>query len=128
MLRSCHSVLDSPIGEDSFPTQPCPCAGFFADSLFLTLLDWFGAYSFLLYGAVAAGGGLYSHMRVPETKGRTLAEVQALVAGKLLPVAAGGTAEAPLDPVAPPARDPPVSPSQAGALLAAGEIASPPPW
>jgi len=54
----------------------CVHAGFLADSLFLTLLGWFHAYCFLMFGGIAAAGGIFSYLRVPETKGRTLAEVQ----------------------------------------------------
>ena len=56
-----------------------------ADSLFLTLLGWFKAYCFLLFGGIAAVGGFYSYLRVPETKGRTLAEVQVIILIAFLP-------------------------------------------
>lgn len=56
-------------------------AGFLADSLFLTLLKWFGPYTFLIFAAIALAGGIFSFAYVPETKGRTLAEVQALITG-----------------------------------------------
>ena len=57
-------------------------AGFLADSLFLTLLKWFDAYCFLLYAGIAFAGGAISFVYVPETTGRTLAEVQVLLSKK----------------------------------------------
>ena len=64
-------------------TDPCAAvAGFLADSLFLTLLKWMGPYCFLLFAGIAYTGGMYSWMYVPETTGRTLAEVQALLKGQ----------------------------------------------
>lgn len=54
-------------------------AGFLADSLFLTLLKWFGPYCFLLYAGIAFAGGAFSFMYVPETMGRTLTDVQAIL-------------------------------------------------
>lgn len=95
--------------------------------MFLTLLGWFGAYSFLLFGAIAALGGVYSYARVPETKGRTLSEVQAMITGSR--VSSGQASEAleyppespaTLETVRPPRPDPQHSPSQTGALLSAG--------
>ena len=61
---------------------PTVVTGFLADSLFLTLLKWMGPYCFLLFASIAYTGGAYSWMYVPETAGRTLAEVQALLKGQ----------------------------------------------
>ena len=100
-----------------FMSQDIP-AGFLADSLFLTLLNWFGAYSFLLYGGIAAAGGAYSYMKVPETKGRTLAEIQELITGR--PRNTQEEVPAQLEPQGSPGCDAQHSPSQSGALLSAG--------
>ena len=48
----------------------------------MTLHSWIGAASFLIYAGVAFAGGLLCWRNLPETKGRTLAEVQALLAPK----------------------------------------------
>ena len=48
----------------------------------MTLHSWIGAASFLIYAAVAFSGALLCWQNLPETKGRTLAEVQALLAPK----------------------------------------------
>lgn len=40
-----------------------------------------------MFGAVAAAGGFYCWAMLPETKGRSLAEVQALLAADKLPMA-----------------------------------------
>lgn len=39
----------------------------------------FGAFAFVLFGAVSAAGGVYVYRNVPETKGKQLQEVQALI-------------------------------------------------
>ena len=52
-----------------------------ANLVFLSLHSWLGYGSFLVFGAIALAGGVYCALVVPETKGRTLAEVQALLAG-----------------------------------------------
>lgn len=51
-----------------------------ADTLFLSLHTWLGPFAFLLFSALAAIAGLWVHAVVPETAGRTLQEVQALLA------------------------------------------------
>jgi MFS family permease len=47
-----------------------------ADLLFLTIHKGLGAFSFLLYALIALAAAIYVAMVVPETKGRTLQEVQ----------------------------------------------------
>ena len=68
---------------------PGPCltpiaawAGALPDLIMMTLHSWIGAASFLIYAGVAFAGGLLCWHNLPETKGRTLAEVQALLAPK----------------------------------------------
>ncbi len=56
-------------------------AGAIANLVFLSLHSWLGYGSFLVFAAIAFVGGIYCAVVVPETKGRTLAEVQALLAG-----------------------------------------------
>lgn len=51
-------------------------AGAVANLVFLTLHEWFGSASFLVFGGVAAAGAVYCYMQVPETMGKTLAEIQ----------------------------------------------------
>jgi MFS family permease len=48
--------------------------------VFLTLVHWLGAAAFVLFGAVGFASAWYVHRAVPETKGRTLVEIQALLA------------------------------------------------
>jgi hypothetical protein len=46
---------------------------------FLTLVQMLGAsWTFWLYGICAAGAWIFSYYRVPETKGRSLEEIEAL--------------------------------------------------
>lgn len=54
-------------------------AGAVANLVFLSLHDWFGSASFLVFGSVAAAGAVYCYMNVPETMGKTLAEIQCLL-------------------------------------------------
>lgn len=63
-------------------------AGAAADLAFLSVHSVLGAGSFLVFGAVAAAGGVYCWAALPETKGRSLAEVQALLAVHKPPLAA----------------------------------------
>lgn len=67
------------------PPVPPPFAGAVADTVFLTLHDWLGPAVFLMYAALAAAAGLYVAAVVPETKGRSLQEVQALLALRCAP-------------------------------------------
>jgi len=53
-------------------------AGSLADLLFLTIRDWLGFVSFFLYAGIAALSGIFVACFVPETKGSSLAEAQAL--------------------------------------------------
>jgi hypothetical protein len=53
--------------------------GAVADLLFLALHRALGPYVFLVYSGIAAAAGVYVLVAVPETKGRTLLEVQALL-------------------------------------------------
>jgi hypothetical protein len=56
-------------------------AGAISDLLFLSIHSWLGPVAFLGYAAIAAGSGFYVAAYVPETKGKTLMEVQQLLAG-----------------------------------------------
>ena len=68
------------------PASSADCPGCFAgalpDLLYLTLHNWMGPASFVVFAGVAFFGCGYCHLHLPETKGRTLAEVQALLAKK----------------------------------------------
>ena len=90
-------------------------AGAITDAVFLSLHSSLGAGSFLLFAAVAAMGGLYTFFKLPETRGRSLAEVQAM----MKPVSAEEGA-ADLQPHEAAARDVPASPPQTGFLLQRG--------
>ena len=50
--------------------------------MYLTLHSWLGPAAFVCFAGVAFAGCVYCHLQLPETKGRTLAEVQALLGGK----------------------------------------------
>ena len=65
-----------------------PCTGAAADLAFLSIHSALGAGTFLLFGAIAAAGGVYCWAALPETKGRSLAEVQALLSVDRQPSAA----------------------------------------
>ena len=54
-------------------------AGAIANLVFLTLHLWFGSASFLVFGGVAAAGAVYCYINVPETMGKTLAEIQCML-------------------------------------------------
>ena len=56
-------------------------AGAVANLVFLTLHDWFGSASFLVFGGVAAAGAVYCYINVPETMVKTLAEIQIMLGG-----------------------------------------------
>lgn len=58
----------------------CGCAGAITDLVFIPMHRWFGPASFLVFAAISAAGGVYVFRNVPETKGKTLTEVQALMA------------------------------------------------
>lgn len=60
-------------------------AGAAANLVFLSLHRWLGSASFLVFGAVAASGAVYCYLNVPETMGKTLAEVQVLLGSELRP-------------------------------------------
>jgi MFS family permease len=55
--------------------------------VYLSLIQWMGGAAFGVFGLAAAASAVYVWARVPETKGRTLAEIQALLA----PGAGGGS-------------------------------------
>lgn len=55
--------------------------------VFLSLVDGLGPYAFLLFSAVTFAGAIYVHRALPETKGRTLVAIQAMMSGE---GAAGG--------------------------------------
>jgi MFS family permease len=48
--------------------------------VYLSLIEWMGGAAFGVFGLAAAASAVYVWARVPETKGRTLAEIQALLA------------------------------------------------
>ena len=54
-------------------------AGAVANLVFLSLHEWLGSASFLVFGGVAAAGAVYCYINVPETMGKTLAEIQCLL-------------------------------------------------
>ena len=54
-------------------------AGAVANLVFLSLHEWLGSASFLVFGGVAGAGAVYSYINVPETMGKTLAEIQCLL-------------------------------------------------
>lgn len=54
-------------------------AGAIANLVFLSLHQWLGSASFLVFGSVAAAGAIYCYINVPETMGKTLAEIQCLL-------------------------------------------------
>ena len=56
--------------------SPLLPAGAVADTLFLTLHNLLGPFVFLLFALLAAAAGLYVAAVLPETRGRTLQEVQ----------------------------------------------------
>ena len=69
-------------------TTALTCTGAAADLAFLSIHSALGAGAFLLFGAIAAAGGVYCWAALPETKGRSLAEVQALLSVDRQPAAA----------------------------------------
>lgn len=54
-------------------------AGAAANLVFLSLHEWLGSASFLVFGGVAGAGAVYCYINVPETMGKTLAEIQCLL-------------------------------------------------
>lgn len=58
--------------------------------MFLSLHSLLGPFAFLLYSLVALASAGYVYNAVPETNGRSLPEVQALLAGRSLAGAPGG--------------------------------------
>jgi len=55
-------------------------AGAVADTTFITCQQLFGSGAFLIFGAVAVLGAIYVSVTLPETMGKSLAEIQALMA------------------------------------------------
>jgi hypothetical protein len=49
--------------------------------LFLTMVGGLGLWAFVVFGGIALGSSWYVFRAVPETKGKTLAEIQALLQG-----------------------------------------------
>ena len=58
--------------------------GAVTDFLFLALHHIFGGGTFLLFAAVSAAGGIFVHRNLPETRGKNLEEVQALMSALYL--------------------------------------------
>jgi Sugar (and other) transporter len=56
--------------------------GAVADMMFLSLHSWLGPFVFGLYGIIAIAAAVYVYVAVPETNGRTLQEVQAVLASR----------------------------------------------
>lgn len=54
-------------------------AGALPDLLYLTLHSWMGPFAFVVFAGVAFSGGVYCHRHLPETKGRTLAQIQLIL-------------------------------------------------
>lgn len=76
-------------------SQPCSArAGAVADTLFLSLHRWLGPFAFLLFACLAAAAGLYVAAVVPETRGKTLQEIQSLLALRVAPGSRGRRAAA----------------------------------
>lgn len=63
----------------SLATATLFATGALSDAFFLSLHSWLGAGAFGVFAVVAAAGGLYVARAVPETKGRTLEEIQKLL-------------------------------------------------
>ncbi len=73
-------------------------SGAVTNMVFLVLVDGLGAGTFLVFAGVALASGLYVYTQLPETKGRTLAEVQDLMSRGptgILSWGGGGTAKPP---------------------------------
>jgi MFS family permease len=64
--------------------------GSLVDLVFLSLMGALGRWAFVLFGLVALASAAYVWRAVPETKGKTLAEVQAVLAGTPSGAAGGG--------------------------------------
>lgn len=71
-------------------------AGAVANLVFLSLHRWLGSASFLVFGGIAAAGAVYCYLNVPETMGKTLAEVQVLLGSDVQPGDAVPTSLEPL--------------------------------
>jgi hypothetical protein len=76
---------------------PLPPTGAATNLVFLGLVDLLGApLTFLVFASVAAVAGVYVWRVLPETRGRALDDVQALLAGKsparLMDLSSGGGA------------------------------------
>lgn len=56
--------------------------GGIADSIFLSLNSALGPFSFLIYSSIACISGIYVFLYVPETKGRTLQDIQDILCRK----------------------------------------------
>ena len=52
--------------------------GALTDAVFLEIMSVPGAGGFLVFAIIAAGGGMFVYLLLPETRGRTLEEVQAI--------------------------------------------------
>lgn len=53
-------------------------AGAVVDLVFLSIADLLGPYVYLLFGVVSAVHAVYIVLRVPETSGQTLMQIQAM--------------------------------------------------
>ena len=49
------------------------------DVIFLKLVDWLGGYSLLVFGVAAICSGLFVLICLPETRGRSLSEIETLL-------------------------------------------------
>lgn len=65
--------------SDAATEQGPVAAGALPDLLYLTLHSWMGPFAFVVFAGVAFSGGVYCHRHLPETKGRTLAQIQLIL-------------------------------------------------
>ena len=72
-------VTSSPL-LSSFPLPPPP-SGSLTNVVFLSLVSSLHQYTFLLFAAILLAAAAYVAAYLPETKGRTLQEIQDLMAG-----------------------------------------------
>ncbi len=84
----------------SMATATLFAAGALVDWAFLGLMNALGGGSFLVYACVAFASGVFVFVVVPETKGRTLAEIQRML-GSPTAAASGGLRSATSVPTVP---------------------------
>ncbi len=82
IVSEVFSMTAKPLAS-SLCTATLFAAGAIADSVYLTLYSSLGSGAFLLYATVAAAGGVYVFVSLPETRGKSLLEVQRILQGKV---------------------------------------------